>query len=137
MMRNRIAWLVFAVVIACGIVAVPALFVNANSDDEAAPIYGVKIPAGYREWTMISMARVGEPLNDLRVKLGNDLAVKAFRDATAFPDGAIIARLAYNAVTSEENNKVFRFAAEKQGLPPDKIDKLLAGSFVAGTPQNV
>ena len=104
---------------------------------EAAPIYGVKIPPGYREWTMISVANVGEPVNDLRVKLGNDPAIKAYRAGTPFPDGAIIARLAYRAVTSEENNKIFRAAAEKQGVPPDQITKLLAGSFVAGSPTNV
>jgi hypothetical protein len=74
----------------------------------------------------------------LRVKLGNDVAIKAFRDNTRpFPDGTIIARLAYQQVTSEENNKVFRAAAEKKGLPPDQIEKLLAGSTVAGPPTNV
>ena len=26
-------------------------------DGEAAPIYGVQIPAGYRDWTFISVAR--------------------------------------------------------------------------------
>ena len=76
-------------------------------------------------------------MNDLRIKLGNDPAIKAYREGTPFPDGAIIARLAYRAVTSEENNKVFRAAAEKQGLPPDQITKLLAGSLVAGSPTNV
>jgi hypothetical protein len=86
---------------------------------------------------MISIARVGEPLNDLRVKLGNELAINASREGTPFPDGAIIARLAYKAVTSEENNSAFRAAAEKQGLPPDQIEKLLAGSSVAGSPMNV
>src|SRR4030095_3733586 len=76
---------------------------------------------------MISVANVGEPVNDLRVKLGNELAIKAAREGTPFPDGAIIARLAYRAVTSEENNKVFRVAAEKQGVAPEQITKLLAG----------
>ncbi|HEX6718614.1 MAG TPA: hypothetical protein VF088_16025 [Pyrinomonadaceae bacterium] len=44
---------------------------------EAAPIYGITIPPGYRAWTMISAALVGAPINDLRVKLGNDVAIKA------------------------------------------------------------
>src|SRR5262249_9438001 len=88
----------------------------------AAPIYGIQIPSGYRDWTMVSVAQVGAPVNDLRVKLGNDLAVKAYRDGTLpFPDGTIIARLAYSQVTSEENNKVFRAAAEQQGLPAEQI----------------
>ena len=122
--------------IVAGVVAEAGAAIG-QGDDDAAPIYGVKIPAGYREWRMISVAHVGEPINDLRVKLGNDLAIKAYRDGTPFPDGAIIARLAYRAVTSDENNKVFRAAAEKQGVAPDQITKLLAGSVVAGSPTNV
>ena len=110
---------------------------SGQGEGDAAPIYGIRIPKGYRDWSMISMAHVGEPVNDLRVKLGNDLAIKAYRERTPFPDGAIIARLAYKAVTSEENNQVFRVAAEKQGLPPAQIEKLLAGSLVAGSPMNV
>jgi len=87
---------------------------------------------------MISIAQVGQPLNDLRVKLGNDVAMKAFRDdKRPFPDGTIIARLAYKQVTSEENTKVFRAAAEKMGLPADEIEKLLAVSTVPGPPTNV
>jgi hypothetical protein len=104
----------------------------------AAPIYGIILPEGYRDWTMISAANVGAPVNDLRVKLGNDIAIKAYRDdKRPFPDGTIIARLAYQQITSEENNKVFRAAAEQRGLPPEQIDKLLAASFVAGPPTNV
>jgi hypothetical protein len=72
----------------------------------AAPIYGIKIPQGYRDWRMISAGIVGTPVNDVRVKLGNDIAIKAFRDdRLPFPDGTIIARLAYKQITSEENNK--------------------------------
>ena len=112
--------------------------VSEPAEGDAAPIYGVKIPEGYRDWSMISAASVGAPINDLRIKLGNDIAIKAYREGTyPFPDGAIIARLAYQQVASEENNKVFRAAAEKQGLPPDQIEKLLAASFVAGPPTNV
>jgi hypothetical protein len=71
----------------------------------AAPIYGIKIPQGYRDWRMISAGTVGTPVNDVRVKLGNDIAIKAFRDdRLPFPDG-IIGRLAYKQITSEENNK--------------------------------
>jgi hypothetical protein len=114
---------------------IPAIGQN---EGDATPIYGIKLPAGYRDWNMISIASVGVPLNDLRVKLGNDIAMKAFRDGTRpFPDGAIIARLAYRQVTSELNNRVFRAAAEHQGAPPEQIERLLAGSVVAGPPTNV
>jgi hypothetical protein len=104
----------------------------------ASPIYGITVPAGYRDWRMISVASVGTPVNDLRVKLGNDIAIDAYRRGTRpFPDGSIIARLAYSQVTSEENNKACRAAAEHRGLPAQQIEQLLAASFVAGAPTNV
>lgn len=134
---KRIAFLLVAGALLAGFVVSRAT-VSAQTETDTSPIYGIKLPDGYRHWEMISIAQVGQPLNDLRVKLGNDVAMKAFRDDTRpFPDGTMIARLAYQQVTSEENNKVFRAAAEKQGLPADKIEKLLAGSTVAGAPTNV
>jgi hypothetical protein len=103
-MTKRIVRACVAVLMVAGVVA-GAGAATGQGDDDAAPIYGVKIPAGYRQWRMISVADVGEPINDLRVKFGNDLAIKAYRDGTSFPDGAIIARLAYRAVTSDENQQ--------------------------------
>ena len=124
-----------AVVAALVAYSVPA---SEQGEGEAAPVYGVKIPKGYRDWQVISVAQVGPPVNDIRIKLGNALAMKAYSDSKLpFPDGAIIARLAYKQVASEENNKVFRAAAEKQGLPAEQIERLLAASFVAGAPTNV
>lgn len=135
-MKRVIFSLVALATVACVLSFTPAA--SGHVDEEAAPVYGVKIPEGYREWPMISIAQVGPPLNDIRVKLGNDIAMKAYRENTRpFPDGTIIARLAYQQTTSEENNKVFRAAAEKMGLPSAQIDKLLASSFVAGAPTNV
>src|SRR5215470_16641748 len=66
---------------------------------------GIDPPAGYRDWPLISVARVGSPVNDMRAKLGNPVAITAFREGKLpFPDGTIIARLAYHQATSEENN---------------------------------
>jgi predicted HTH domain antitoxin len=103
-----------------------------------SPNLVTEIPAGYRDWPVISVASVGGSVKDLRVKLGNDIAIKAYREGTlSFPDGAIIARIAWHQVTSEENNIAFRRAAERRGLPPEEITKLLAESFVAGAAVNV
>ncbi len=33
--------------------------VSGQSDDEAAPIYGVKLPQGYRDWHLISVKQLG------------------------------------------------------------------------------
>ena len=90
--------------------------------DESVPIFSGKIPTGYRDWRLISVAHEEGNLNDLRAILGNDIATKAYREGKLpFPDGTIIARLAWSYVSSEENNKAF-------GRPQ---------SFVAGPPTNV
>jgi hypothetical protein len=110
----------------CAAIAVGALPVNRstaqNAGSEAAPIYGITIPAGYREWSLINVAREAGDLDDLRAVLGNAIAVKAFQDGTLpFPDGAIIARLAWKYVPSPENNAVF-----------GRLQ-----SFVTGAPTNI
>jgi Cytochrome P460 len=93
-----------------------------QTNDQAAPIFGIKIPPGYRDWKLISVAHEAGNLNDLRAVLGNDIAIKAYREKQLpLPDGAIIARLAWSYTPSAENNKVF---GRDQ-------------SFVAGEPTNV
>jgi hypothetical protein len=97
-------------------------FAASRSGGEAAPLFGIKIPPGYRDWKLISVAHEEGKLNDIRALLGNDIAIKAYREGKLpFPDGAIIARVAWNYVPSEENNKVFGRSQ----------------SFVAGSATNV
>jgi len=97
-------------------------FPAGGADYESSSIFGGKLPAGYRDWRLISVAHEEGNLNDLRAVLGNDVAIKAYREATLpFPDGTIIARLAWSHVPSEENNKAFGRAQ----------------SFVAGAPTNI
>ncbi|HXW18575.1 MAG TPA: cytochrome P460 family protein [Candidatus Acidoferrales bacterium] len=133
---KRIIYLLVGVATLAAVVALktPA---SGQVEGDAAPIYGVKLPSGYRNWPLISVARVGAPVNDIRAKLGNDIAIKAFREGTIpYPDGTIIARLAWKQVVSEENNNAIRIVAEKR-LPPDQVQKLLDESFVAGPAINV
>jgi hypothetical protein len=118
---KRITFLLVALAILGGVVAfrVPA---SGQTDAEAAPSYGVKIPPGYRDWRLISVAHEEGNLNSFAAVLGNDVAIKAYREGKLpFPDGAIIAALHYGHVPSEENNKVF-------GRPQ---------SFVAGAATNI
>ena len=110
---------------------------DARADRQAAPIYGIKIPAGYRDWTLISVARIGGNVNDIRAKLGNDVAMKAYREGKMpFPDGTIIARLAWRQVSSDENNKVLRSNLQR-GISTELTKVLLSDSFVAGQATNV
>ena len=82
---------------------------------------------------------MGAPLNDLRAKLGNDVAMKAYRGGKLpFPDGTIIARLAWQQATSETIKNAFRVrGGTETHLSPEQVEKLVEGSFVAGPPTNV
>jgi len=112
----------WVVVVALAGVVVYIAHAAGYAGGEAAPIFGITIPAGYRDWKLISVAHEEGNLNDLRALLGNDAAIKAYREGKLpFPDGTIIARLAWSYVPSEENNKVFGRAQ----------------SFVAGDATNV
>jgi hypothetical protein len=102
-----LAYLLVAVVAMTGVVVYMA-HASGRSNEDADPIFGIKIPPGYRDWKLISVAHEEGNLNDLRALLGNDLAIKAYREGKLpFPDGTIIARLAWSYVPSEENNKAF------------------------------
>ncbi len=100
--------------------------------------YGITLPPGYRNWELISVAAVGSPLNDLRAKLGNDVAISDLRQGTIpYRDGAIIARLAWKQTTDPQTSNAFRQQAQQMGLSADPIAKLLSQSFVAGPATNV
>src|ERR1700728_4087005 len=78
------------------------------ADGEAAPVFVEKIPEGYRDWKLISVAHEEGNLHSFAAVLGNDVAIKAYREGTVpFPDGAIIAALHWSHTPSEENNKIF------------------------------
>ena len=81
---------------------------SAQGDGEAAPIFVDKIPSGYRDWRLISVAHEEGNLHSFAAILGNEVAIKAFREGKLpFPDSTIIAALHWRHVPSEENNKVF------------------------------
>ena len=117
---RRIVFVLVAVGALAGVVAYMAP-ASGQADGEAAPIFGVKLPAGYRDWRLISVAHEEGNLNDLRAILGNDVAIKAYREGQLpFPDGTIIARLAWSYVPSEENNKVFGRLQSFVAGPPEE-----------------
>jgi hypothetical protein len=118
---KRIPIFVIAVTTSVGISGAMT-FSAGGADDESSAISRGKLPPGYRDWPLISVAHEEGNLNDIRAVLGNDVAIKSYRESKLpFPDGAIIARLAWSYVASEENNRVFGRTQ----------------SFVAGPPTNV
>jgi ABC-type sugar transport system substrate-binding protein len=125
---KRIACLAIAAATAAGAVAfmLPA---SGQVNREASPIYGVTIPPGYRDWHLISVKRLtgaGGKLRQLRAQLGNDIAIKAFREGTLpFPDGAIIAALHWNEDSSAADDKVLA-----AGFPGVGLESTFAGAAV-------
>jgi Cytochrome P460 len=92
----------FAVTIVGAVGPTMAQATDATPED-ASPIYGVTIPNGYRQWPLIAPAQEADPLNELRAVLGNSVAINAYRDGTLpFPDGTILAKLAWKHVPSPE-----------------------------------
>src|SRR4051794_40976307 len=121
---KRLAYPLFAIVSLAVMVAASAP-PQSPDDSVAAAIAAGKLPPGYRDWRLISVAREEGELDDVRAILGNDAAIKAYREANgatpAFPDGTIISRIAWSYDSSDENNKTF--GGKKQ-------------SWVAGHPKN-
>jgi hypothetical protein len=118
---KRITLLLVAVAILARIVAFMAP-ASLHANGSAAPAYVTTIPPGYRDWKLISVSHEAGNLNSIGAVLGNDVAIKAYREGKLpYPDGTIIAALHYGHVPSAENNKVFGQAQ----------------SFVPGAPTNI
>jgi Cytochrome P460 len=90
------------VMAAIAVYAVASVALDAvRADDNASPIFGVRIPAGYRRWELVAPSHEAGSLDELRVILGNGVAIKAYRQGQAsFPDGAVLAKLAWKHVAS-------------------------------------
>src|SRR5436190_5110581 len=124
---RRIVFVLVAVVALAGMVAYMAP-ASGEADGEAAPIFGIKIPAGYRDWRLISVATEEGSLNDLR--LGNNVTIKASREGTLpYPDGTIIARLAWNYEPLAESEKAFgRLQSFVAGQPKNAVQFMVRDS---------
>jgi len=105
---KRTTFLLVLVAILAGVAVFTPITPRFARAQEAAPIFVKEIPAGYRDWKVVSVAHEAGQLNDIRAVLGNDIAIKAYREGKLpFPEGAIVGRIAWGFVPSEENNKVF------------------------------
>jgi hypothetical protein len=118
---NRVVALLAVVASLAALPAAPTTSSRPAADDAGAAVAAGRLPPDYRDWRLISVAREEGELDDIRAVLGNDPAIDAYRQGTSpFPDGTVIARLAWSYESSKENDEAFR---RKQ-------------SFVAGHPKN-
>ena len=128
---NRI---VFTLVAAGALASMVAYMAPASgqADEEIAPIYGIKIPPGFRDWRLISVNHLaGGNLKQVRAQLGNDIAITAFREGKLpFPDGTIIAALHWNEASSDENNKVLAVGFPGANLQSSVAESALNVQFM-------
>lgn len=86
-------------------IAVPGAVRLTTRATSAEPFH---VPEGYRDWKVISIAREAGSLNDLRVILGNDVALAAARKGILpYPDGSVIVRLAWRHDSLPESREAF------------------------------
>ena len=116
---KRITFLLVTVATLAGVAAFTSTTARHATAQDAEPIFVKTIPSGYRDWKVVTVAHEAGALNDIRAVIANDIAIKAYREGKqSFPEGAIVGRIAWAYVSSEENNKIF---GQEQ-------------SFVAGSP---
>jgi Cytochrome P460 len=102
-------------------VAAYAAHASEQSTAQLAPTSATTTPSGYRDWQLISVAHEGGRLDDLRAILGNDVAFSAAQKGKLpYPDGSIVARVAWNYVA----------------LPMITKGPELLQPYVAGAPKN-
>lgn len=102
---RRYASTVVALLAAAGILF--PTFPAATAADVVAAPTGVTIPKGYRNWQVVAPSQRDDK-DEIRVILGNNIAMKSLRaKQLPFPDGAILAKLAWKRVKSAEFDKTF------------------------------
>jgi len=102
---RRLAAIVVALLAAAGVL-LPVFPVATAADIVAAP-NGVTIPKGFRNWQVVAPSQRDDK-DEIRVILGNNIAMRAVRaKRLPFPDGAILAKLAWKRVKSAEFDNTF------------------------------
>lgn len=117
-MNSMVRAVVFSlIVIAVSAAAGDLINPTVGSADQPA-VFVTKMPRGYRDWKLISVAHEEGSLHSFSGVLGNDVAIKAYRAGTIpFPDGSVIAALHWQFVSSEANDQVF---GKPQSFVPGK-----------------
>ena len=104
--------------------------VPGRAEVEASPIFGMELPAGYRDWRLIAVAREEGKNNDVRAILGNDIAIKAAREQKLpYPNGTIIARVAWSYDPLPESAQAFGHPqSHVSGAPKNGVQFMVKNS---------
>jgi len=78
---KRIALSLGTIVILTVAVACVAL-ASEHAGENSGPVFVKEIPPGYRDWKVVTVAHEAGDLNDIRAVLGNDIAIKAYREGS-------------------------------------------------------
>jgi hypothetical protein len=76
---KRMTLLIISIGTLAGVVVLTA-GASRHARQEDTPAFVTEIPAGYREWRFISVAHEEGNLNSFASILGNDVAIKAYRE---------------------------------------------------------
>jgi hypothetical protein len=114
--------------IALAVILSVTAIASEKPDENSAPKFLTEIPQGYRDFGLIAVSRLtrSDGSSQLRAELGNEIALKAYREGKfPFPDGAIVAALHWNELSSSDNDKVLA-----KGFPGAGIQSFVPGSGV-------
>ena len=75
--RASKARVVLASIVMAACAGVLTTLARGEAADDSSPIFGVEIPAGYRNWELIAPSHEAGGFNELRGILGNAVAMKA------------------------------------------------------------
>jgi hypothetical protein len=116
----------------------------ATAGGPVSPVFGIGIPDGYRDWSLVAPSHRTDNKDELRSILANPVAFKALREGTLpLPDGSVIAKLAWLREPMEEFHGAFRPGSSPRIEFMVKDSKKYAatggwgfGRFVDGKPAN-
>jgi hypothetical protein len=78
---------------AAGLIATTNPEVGRAEEPPTSPIFGVRVPDGYRQWELIAPSQCPDELKGI---VGNETALRAYRDGKLpFPDGSILVKLSW------------------------------------------
>jgi hypothetical protein len=116
--------IVLTLVAVTTVVGAVTYFAIASEDESGTPIFLTEIPQGYRDWKLIAVSRLtrGEGTSQLRGELGNDVAIKAYReDKLPFPMAQSLSRFTgmrfRRRKTTKSSPKAFPAPASNLSFP--------------------